>query len=50
MNYLYHRVPKKISGTILHPLNSLKNIYPEIYTEEIKKGSIETKDFEIVRV
>lgn len=37
MEYLYHRVPKHMTGTILYPLNVLKEIRPEIYAEYIKK-------------
>lgn len=36
MNYLYHIVPKSIIGNILYPLNSLKDIYPDIYEERLK--------------
>lgn len=37
MEYLYHRVPKNMSGNILYPLNTLKEIRPEIYAEQVKK-------------
>jgi|SRR3989344_5190906 len=37
MEYLYHRVPKNMSGTILYPLNMLKEINPEIYNDHAKK-------------
>jgi hypothetical protein len=37
MEYLYHRVPKNMTGTILYPLNVLKKVYPEIYAEHSKK-------------
>ena len=37
MKYLYHHVPKNFTGTILYPLNSMKDILPEIYTEHITK-------------
>lgn len=37
MNYLYHRVPKNMSGTILYPLNILKETNPEIYNDQVKK-------------
>jgi hypothetical protein len=37
MEYLYHRVPPNLTGTILYPLNKLREIYPEIYTEQVKK-------------
>src|SRR3989344_3386852 len=37
MDYLYHRVPKNMSGTILYPLNILKKIKPDIYAEQAKK-------------
>jgi len=37
MQYLYHFVPKNLQGNILFPLNRIKGIYPDIYTEEVKK-------------
>ncbi len=37
MEYLYHRVPKHMTGTILYPLNVLKETQPEIYVEHVKK-------------
>ena len=37
MEYLYHRVPKNMNGTMLYPLNVLKNLQPEIYAEHVKK-------------
>lgn len=37
MNYIYHRVPGNLQGDILYPLNTLKNIYPVIYANEISK-------------
>ena len=37
MEYLYHRVPKNMSGTILYPLNTLKETHLEIYNEHVKK-------------
>ena len=36
MEYLYHRVPKNMNGTMLYPLNVLKNLQPEIYAEHVK--------------
>lgn len=36
MNYLYHIVPKNLKGNILYPLNSLKELYPDIYEERLK--------------
>ena len=35
--YLYHKVPKEMKGTILYPLNQLRDIFPEIYDAEVKK-------------
>ena len=37
MGFLYHRVPKNMNGTVLYTLNILKEIFPEIYNEEVKK-------------
>ncbi|MHB1316754.1 MAG: hypothetical protein ACYCZW_02760 [Minisyncoccota bacterium] len=37
MEYLYHHIPKNMSGTILYPLNVLKDTHPDIYTEQFKK-------------
>ena len=35
--YVYHRVPDNIKGTVLYPLNVLKNIHPEAYASHAKK-------------
>ena len=37
MEYLYHHVPNDMVGTVLYPLNQLKNIYPEQYDKKVKK-------------
>jgi hypothetical protein len=37
MSYLYHRIPEKLEGTVLYPLNALKEIYPDIYKKEAQK-------------
>lgn len=37
MLYLYHAVPRFLTGTALYPLNELKNIYPEVYAKEFSK-------------
>ena len=37
MEYLYHRVPKNMTGNVLYPLNTLKKGYPDIYAEHVKK-------------
>lgn len=37
MNYLYHRVPEKMQGDFLYPLNVLKDKNPEVYLQEVKK-------------
>ncbi len=37
MNYLYHLVPENMKGNFLYPLNELKEKYPEIYREAVKK-------------
>lgn len=36
MNYLYHLVPKNIRGNVLYPLNTLKEIYPDVYEQRLK--------------
>lgn len=36
-DYIYHRVVPNMKGTILYPLNQLKNTYPEAYDEHVKK-------------
>ena len=30
-DYLYHRVPDDMKGSILYPLNQLRNVYPSLY-------------------
>jgi hypothetical protein len=37
MEYLYHRVPKNMSGKVLYPLNVLKETHLNIYSEHVKK-------------
>lgn len=37
MNHLYHSVPKDLEGSILYPLNSLKDKFPDIYKREVDK-------------
>lgn len=37
MRFLYHRVPKRLQGNILYPLNTLKDILPRVYAKEILK-------------
>lgn len=37
MNYLYHKVPEGMQGSILYPLNMLKDTHPDIYQIEVKK-------------
>jgi hypothetical protein len=37
MNYIYHWVPKDMQGEVLYPLNTLKNIHPEVYEKEANK-------------
>lgn len=37
MHYLYHRVPSNMQGGILYPLNTLKELFPEAYAEQVKK-------------
>ena len=36
-NYLYHGVPPDMQGTVLHPLNSLKDKNPELYLSKAEK-------------
>lgn len=35
--YIYHRVPKNLEGSILFPLNALKEKYPLIYKDQVSK-------------
>lgn len=35
--YLYHRVPKNLTGHTLYPLNQLKEIHPDLYTDQVAK-------------
>ena len=37
MEYIYHAVPKNLDGSILYPLFSLKDKFPDLYEKEIKK-------------
>lgn len=35
--YLYHMVPKDLRGNVLHPLNDLQNIHPDLYLAKVTK-------------
>ncbi|MBE9064770.1 hypothetical protein [cf. Phormidesmis sp. LEGE 11477] len=37
MTYLYHLVPKNLTGSVLYPLNTLKQKFPSQYAEHAKK-------------
>lgn len=37
MLYLYHRVPSEMQGTILYPLNRLKELFPKNYEAQAQK-------------
>lgn len=35
--FVYHEISEDFIGDTLYPLNTLKNIYPDVYTREVKK-------------
>ena len=35
--YIYHRVPDNMTGVTLHPLNRLRDVFPEAYTQHASK-------------
>lgn len=37
MTFVYHLVPKNITGDVLYPLNMLKTYHPEIYENRVQK-------------
>jgi hypothetical protein len=37
MKYIYHLVPKQMTGSTLYPLNYLKSSHPEIFSTQAKK-------------
>lgn len=45
--FLYHRVVSNFQGTILYPLNQLKEIYSEVYEEHVKKYEGREKVLEV---
>ena len=46
--YLYHHVPNAQNGSIIFPLNQLKDRSPQLYTEQSAKyDNIKEKDVEI---
>jgi len=47
--FVYHRVPNNMEGTIIYPLNVLKNEKPNLYEEYVKKYS-ERKEILNVRI
>jgi hypothetical protein len=36
-NYLYHMVPEGMRGNVLHPLNVLKDLHPDLYISHVDK-------------
>lgn len=36
-SFVYHRISSNLQGTILYPLNKLKEIYPNVFEEQIQK-------------
>lgn len=49
MNYIYHKVPENMVGNKLYPLNRLKDVFPDLYNEQVKKyeGRIHVMDYKI---
>ncbi len=45
-HYLYHMVPTDMEGNALYPLNSLKDINPELYLSKVKKYESRKHDME----
>lgn len=47
MNYIYHILPPNLEGSVLYPLNELKNIKPQVYAAHAKKyeGREDLMDF-----
>lgn len=37
MDYLYHIQHNNMKGDILYPLNMLREVYPEVYEQQVKK-------------
>lgn len=37
MNHLYHSKPKDLQGSVLYPLNVLREKYPEVYKKQASK-------------
>jgi hypothetical protein len=37
VEFIYHGVPKEMQGKLLYPLFDLKNVFPLVYENEIKK-------------
>ncbi|NJL56096.1 hypothetical protein HC928_13625 [bacterium] len=37
MSFIYHAVPKNLSGKVLYPLNQLKTYFPGVYTIHAQK-------------
>nr|AIA17899.1 Unknown Function [uncultured bacterium] len=38
-SFIYHQVPEQMQGDVLHPLNDLQKIHPEVYAREVAKYS-----------
>ena len=47
--YVYHRVPVNLRGSVLYPLNELKDVYPDLYVE-LRKSYATRQDIASLRL
>ena len=47
--YVYHRVPPKLRGTILYPMNRLAEVQPDLY-EELQQNYATRRDIAALRI
>lgn len=47
--YVYHRVPPKLRGKVLYPLNRLERVYPDLYLE-LQQNYASRRDIAALRV
>ncbi len=47
--FVYHRVPLQLRGTVLYPLNELRDVYPDLFAE-LRKNYASREDIAYLRI
>jgi hypothetical protein len=48
-HYVYHRVPRNLRGSILYPLNGMREIFPDLY-RDLRKNYASREDIAALRI